>query len=198
MTEQAAAQDRTDTLADLTGDYRLDPAHSRLGFVARHAMVTKVRGHFREVEGQLRLDAADPSRSSAHVTVQVASISTGQEDRDTHLRSADFFDAEKFPTITFESTKAEVVGEDTYRLTGDLTIKDVTRPVVIDLEHTGSSKDPFGNYRVGFEGRAQVNRKDWGLVWNVALETGGFLVSDKVNLELDVAAVRISEDTESR
>jgi polyisoprenoid-binding protein YceI len=174
----------------LTGTYDIDPAHSRLGFVARHAMVTKVRGQFRDFSGTLHLDAEDPTRSTAEVTIQVASLTTAQDQRDEHLRGADFFDVEQYPTITFRSTSAERLSDDTYRLTGDLTIRGVTRPVAIDFEHTGSARDPFGNFRTGFEGRTQVNRKDWGLTWNVALETGGILVSDKVSLELDVSAVR--------
>jgi len=181
-------------IEDVTGDYQLDPAHSRIGFVARHAMVTKVRGQFRDFEGTLHLDAVDPKRSTADVTIQVASLTSSQDQRDEHLRGADFFDAEQHPTITFRSTQAERVDDDKYRLTGDLTIKGVTRPVTLDVEHTGSAQDPFGNFRTGFEGRAQVNRKDWGLTWNVALETGGFLVSEKITLEIDVAAVRLATD----
>lgn len=180
----------TTTLPSLTGTYELDAAHSRLGFVARHAMVTKVRGQFRDFTGTLHLDAEDPTRSTAEVTIQVASLTTAQDQRDEHLRGPEFFDAEQHPTITFRSTSAEQVDDDTYRLTGDLTIKGVTRPVSIDLEHTGAATDPYGNFRTGFEGRVQVNRRDWGLTWNVALETGGILISDKVTLELDVSAVK--------
>jgi len=182
----------TTAIDDLTGDYQLDVAHSRLGFVARHAMVTKVRGSFKDFEGHAHLDAADPSRSSAELTIQVASVDTGQEQRDGHLRNSDFFDAENHPTMTFTSTSAEKVDDDTYRLTGDLTVKDTTKPVAIDFELTGSAKDPYGNLRAGFEGQAVINRKDWGLNWNTALETGGFLVSDKVVLEFDVSAVKLT------
>ena len=179
-------------IEDLTGDYQLDVAHSRLGFVARHAMVTKVRGSFKEFEGHAHLDAADPAKSSAELTINVASIDTGQEQRDAHLRNSDFFDADNYPTMTFTSTSAEQVNDDTYRLTGDLTIKDTTKPISIDFEFTGSAKDPYGNLRAGFEGQAAINRKDWGLNWNAALETGGFLVSDKVVLEFDVSAVKVT------
>lgn len=174
----------------VTGTYQIDPAHSRLGFVARHAMVTKVRGQFTDFSGTLDLDEADPARSHAEVTVQMASIETGQAQRDEHLRGDDFFDVAANPVMTFRSTAAERTGDDTYRLTGDLTIKGVTRPVSIDIEYTGLVRDPFGNDRAGFEGRAVINRKDWGLGWNVALEAGGLLVSDKITLELDVAAIR--------
>jgi len=177
-------------LTNLSGDYTLDTAHSRLGFLARHAMVTKVRGLFKDFEGQIHIDGQDPTRSSAEVTIQVASIDSQQADRDAHLRGADFFDVEKYPTITFKSTKAEVVDENTYRLTGDLTIRDATHPVAIDLEFTGATNDPFGFFRIGFEGSVVVNRRDWGLVWNMALDTGGLLVSEKITIELDIAAVR--------
>ncbi len=181
------------TATDLTtrsGDYTLDTAHSRLGFLARHAMVSKVRGLFKEFDGRLHIDGQDPTKSSAEVTIQVASIDSQQPDRDNHLRSADFFDVENYPTITFKSTKAEVVGTDTYRLTGDLTIRETTRPVTIDLELTGAINDPFGLFRIGFEGSVVVNRRDWGLGWNMALDTGGLLVSEKITIELDIAAVR--------
>jgi len=156
-------------------------------------MVTKVRGSFRQVDGRIHLDGEDPTRSSAEITLEVDSVDSGNPDRDAHLRSADFFDAETYPTITFRSTKAEVVGTDTYRLTGDLTIRDVTRPVTLDLAFTGALHDPFGLLRVGFEGSVVVNRRDWGLAWNMALDAGGLLVSEKITIELDVAAVRPAE-----
>ncbi len=182
----------TSAIDDLTGDYQLDVAHTRLGFVARHAMVTKVRGTFKDFEGTAHLDAADPGKSSAELTIQVASIDTGQEQRDGHLRTNDFFDAENYPTMTFRSTSAEKTDDGTFRLTGDLTVKETTKPIFIDFEHTGSAKDPYGNMRAGFEGTAAINRKDWGLNWNAALETGGFLVSDRVVLEFDVSAVKLT------
>ncbi len=182
----------TSAIDDLTGDYQLDVAHTRLGFVARHAMVTKVRGTFKDFEGTAHLDAADPGKSSAELTIQVASIDTGQEQRDGHLRTNDFFDAENYPTMTFRSTSAEKTDDGTFRLTGDLTVKETTKPISIDFEHTGSAKDPYGNMRAGFEGTAAINRKDWGLNWNAALETGGFLVSDRVVLEFDVSAVKLT------
>ena len=174
----------------LTGDYTIDPAHSRLGFVARHAMVTKVRGSFEEFAGTAHLDFADPTKSSAAVTIQVASITTHQKQRDDHLRTSDFFDAPTYAEITFTSTQAEVVGDDTYRLTGDLTIKDVTKPVSIDFEFTGAAKDPYGNIRVGFDGSTTIKRSDWGISWNAALETGGVMVSDKITLEFDISAIK--------
>lgn len=180
----------TTAVQNLTGDYQLDVAHSRLGFVARHAMVTKVRGTFREFDGHAHLDADDPTKSTAELTIKTQSIDTGSEQRDGHLRTNDFFDAPNFPDMTFTSTSVEREDDKRFRMTGDLTIKDVTKPVTIDFEFIGSAKDPYGNIRLGFEGRATINRKDWDLNWNTALETGGFLVSDKVILEIDVSAVQ--------
>jgi polyisoprenoid-binding protein YceI len=140
--------------------------------------------------GTAHLDFQDPTRSTARITIQVASVLTNQKQRDEHLRTGDFFDAPTYPEITFTSTKAEVVGDDTYRLTGDLTIKDVTKPVSIDFEFTGAAKDPYGNIRVGFDGSTTVKRSDWGISWNAALETGGVMVSDKITLEFDISAIK--------
>jgi polyisoprenoid-binding protein YceI len=177
-------------LSHVTGDYTIDPAHSRIGFTVRHAMVTNVRGEFTEYEGKLHLDGADPAKSSAELVIKVASINTSQAQRDEHLRTGDFFAAETYPEITFRSTSAEEVGDDTYRLHGDLTIKDVTRPVTLDLEFTGAATDLYGANRVGFEGGTTVDRTDWGLSYNAALETGGVLISEKVKLVLDISAVK--------
>jgi polyisoprenoid-binding protein YceI len=175
---------------DLTGEYTLDAAHTRIGFVARHAMVTKVRGSFQEFVGTANLDFTDPTKSTAQLTVQVASINTGQEQRDDHLRTNDFFDAPAFPEITFVSTGVEALGKDEFRLNGDLTIKGITKPVSVDFEYTGAAKDPFGNVRAGFEGKTVINRTDWGVNFNAALETGGLLVSEKITLEFDVSAIK--------
>ncbi|MFE7355084.1 YceI family protein [Streptomyces sp. NPDC057543] len=177
-------------LAALTGDYTIDPAHSSIGFTVRHAMVTNVRGSFGEHEGSLKLDGHNPANSAASIDVRIASVDTGIADRDGHLVSGDFFDAEKFPLMTFRSTQAEQLGGDKYRVTGDLTIKDVTRPLAIDLEFNGSATDVYGNERVGFEGSADILRSDWGLTWNAALETGGVMVSDKVKLNFDISAIK--------
>ena len=179
----------TTAVADITGDYTIDPSHSRLGFVARHAMVTKVRGAFGEFAGTARIDTDNPAASKVDLSIKTASISTGSPDRDGHLTSGDFFDAETFPEITFSSTDVSRDGSD-WTIAGDLTIKSITKPVTIVFEETGSARDPFGNLRVGFEGATTVNRKDWDLTWNAALETGGVLVSDKIKLEFDVSAIQ--------
>jgi polyisoprenoid-binding protein YceI len=178
------------TTRTLSGTYALDPTHTRLGFVARHAMVTKVRGAFEQLEGSAVLDFDDPARSTATVTFQVASINTGNSQRDEHLRTNDFFDVPTYPTGTFTSTAVTVLDDSSFEMTGDLTLKDVTKPVTVTWELTGTETDPFGNLRAGFEGRATLNRKDWGISFNAALESGGVLVSDKIVLELDVSAIR--------
>jgi polyisoprenoid-binding protein YceI len=175
---------------DLTGDYVLDAAHSRLGFVARHAMVTKVRGAFTDFVGTAVLDFDAPGRSRADVTIQVAGVDTRNAQRDEHLRTNDFFDAATYPEITFVSTAAEKVDDADFRLTGDLTIKGVTKPVTVDFEFTGQAVDPYGNQRVGFEGRATINRKDWGVNFNAVLEAGGVMVSEKITLEFDISAIK--------
>jgi polyisoprenoid-binding protein YceI len=190
VTAPAVFDAGTTAVEDIAGDYTLDVTHTRLGFSARHAMVTTVRGQFGEFEGSAHVDTANPAASSAKVVIKTAGIDTGNADRDGHLRSADFFDVETYPEITFEATDVARVDAVTWRLTGDLTIKGVSKPVSIDFESTGSARDPFGNLRVGFEGSTTINRKDWGLTWNAALETGGVLVSEKIKLEFDVSAIR--------
>ena len=175
---------------ELTGDYTFDASHSRVGFVARHAMVTKVRGAFNDVSGTGHFDASNPASSSLSVTIQAKSIDTRNEDRDNHLRSNDFFDMDTYPEITYTSTSVEAVDATTYRVTGDLTIKGVAKPVTVDFEFTGAAVDPFGNHRIGLEGTVVVNRKDWGVNWNAALEAGGVLVSENVTLEFEVSAIK--------
>ncbi|WP_028802388.1 YceI family protein [Streptomyces sp. 142MFCol3.1] len=177
-------------LAALTGDYTIDPSHSSIGFVARHAMVTNVKGSFLDFQGSLHLDGSDPSKSTASLDIKMDSIDTGSADRDGHLKSSDFFKTEEFPTMTFRSTKAEALGGDDYRITGDLEILGTTKEISIDLEFNGAAKDPFGNERVGFEGKSELLRSEWGLTWNAALETGGVLVSDKIKLNFDISAIR--------
>lgn len=173
---------------ELAGDYEIDPAHSRIGFTARHAMVTKVRGSFGGFSGKATI-AEDPTQSSTSITIQAASFTTNQDQRDGHVKSDDFLAVEAYPEITFVSTGVERDG-DVYRITGDLTIRDITKPITIDFEHTGVAKDPFGNVRAGFEGATTINRKDYGITFNAALETGGVLVSEKVGLEFDISAIK--------
>ena len=177
-------------LTDLTGTWTLDPAHTRIGFVARHAMVTKVRGSFNEFEGTAAFDGANPANSHAEVTIKAASIDTRNAQRDEHLRSNDFLAMQEHPEITFASTGARQVDDTTFELTGDLTIRGVTKSVTIPFSFEGAAKDPFGNLRAGFEGSVVINRKDWGVNWNAALEGGGVLVSDRVTLEFEVSAIK--------
>jgi polyisoprenoid-binding protein YceI len=177
-------------LASLTGTYVLDPTHTRIGFVARHAMVTKVRGAFNEFEGTVVLDGDDVSRSSANLVIRVASIDTRQAQRDEHLRSNDFLAMDDFPQITFVSTGAAQTGADEFTLTGELTVRGVTNTVEIPFTYEGSATDPYGNQRVGFEGSVTISRKDYGISFNAALETGGVLVSDKIVLEFEVSAIK--------
>jgi polyisoprenoid-binding protein YceI len=180
-------------LSDLAGTYALDPAHTRIGFVARHAMVTKVRGAFNEFEGTATLDGANPAASHVEVTISTASIDTRNAQRDEHLRSNDFLAMQEYPQITFSSTGVRQVDDTTFEVTGDLTIKGVTKPITIPFTFEGAAKDPFGHLRAGFEGSVTINRKDYGITWNAALETGGVLVSDKVTLEFEVSAIKQEE-----
>jgi polyisoprenoid-binding protein YceI len=171
----------TTTLNGLTtGTWVIDPTHSEVGFVARHLMVTKVRGSFADVTGTVQV-ADEVAQSVADVTIQTASVTTGTADRDGHLRSADFFDVENFPQITFVSTSFD---GDT--LAGDLTIKGITKPVTLDVEFNGVATDPWGNDKAAFEATGELNRTDWGLTWNANLEKGGVLVSEKIKLVIDV------------
>lgn len=181
----------------LTGTFEPDAAHSRIGFVARHAMVTKVRGEFTEYEGSGFFDAQNPENSSMELTIEAASVDTGNADRDEHLRSSDFFDMENHPTISFRSTDIEKVDEDVYEVAGDLTVRGKTLPIAVKFEYVGAAVDPFGNTRIGLEGSVKVNRKDFGLNWNATLDTGGVLVSDEVTLEFDVSAIQVDSSAGS-
>jgi polyisoprenoid-binding protein YceI len=176
---------------ELVGDYQFDLAHTTLGFVARHAMVTKVRGRFDDFEGTLHIDE-ELAKSSVRIVIKVNSIDTRQKMRDDHLRSNDFLAMDEYPEIIFESTGVERAGENVAQVSGNLTIRGVTRPVAFEMEYTGSARDPFGNLRLGFEGSTVINRKDWGVNWNASLETGGVLVSEKVTLEFDVSAIKLT------
>ena len=184
--------DVTTTPATLTGNYTVDPVHSRIGFSARHMMVSKVRGQFTEYSGSGYFDAEDPSKSHAELTIKVNSIDTHNPDRDAHLRSNDFLAMDEHPEVTFKSTKIEAAGDRLFRVTGDLTIRGVTKQVTLNLEYLGATTDPWGNQRVGFEGGTTINRKDWGVNFNATLEAGGVVVSDNINLEIDIEAIKAS------
>jgi polyisoprenoid-binding protein YceI len=177
-------------LKQLTGTYVLDRAHTRIGFSARHAMVTKVHGKFTDFDGTFSIDGADPAKSNVDIEIRAASIDTGHEQRDGHLRSNDFLAMEEYPVITFKSTSVKETSDDTFDLTGDLTIRGVSKPVTVPFTFTGAVNDHSGKVRAGFEGSVSINRKDWGVNWNAPLEAGGVLVSEKVTLEFDIAATR--------
>jgi polyisoprenoid-binding protein YceI len=169
--------------------WNIDTTHSGINFSVRHMVIARVRGAFRRFSGAIALDAQDVTASSVSVSIEAASVDTGVEQRDGHLRSADFFDVEKYPALTFQSTKVEKGGSG-LRVTGDLTIRDVTRQVVLDVEQLGTGKDPWGNLRVAFAARGSLDRRDFGLTWNQALEAGGVLVGERIELELEVQAVQ--------
>ena len=171
------------------GSYALDQSHSHVSFSARHLMVTKVRGRFPVSDGHLEI-AEDPTQSSVDATIDVTAVDSGDPKRDEHLRSADFFDAEKYPTVTFRSTKVDDHGDGEFTLVGELTVRDTTRPVTLKGEYLGTQASPWGDTRIGFTAETEINRKDWGLEWNVALETGGVLVGDKIKLTIDAEWVK--------
>ncbi|CAM5698394.1 YceI family protein [Streptomyces canus] len=189
-----AASPGPGTYTALTGVYTIDPAHTTVGFSVRHAMISTIRGRFDRIEGLLLLDGSDPSRSTAYVSLQTDSIDTGTQERDVHLRGPEFFDSATYPLMAFRSTRIVQRGDDEFRLTGSLRIKDIELPLDIDLVFGGAADDVDGQRRVGFEGTATLRRSDWGLTWNTTLEAGGVLVSDKVTLALDISAVRIDPD----
>ncbi len=169
----------------------IDNSHSLAEFSVKHMMIATVKGRFTQVEGRIEVDPEDITGAVFEGSVAVASINTADSARDDHLRSADFFDAENHPTLTFKSTKVERDG-DGYKMTGDMTIRGVTKPVTFDLEFEGTGKDPWGNERIGFSATAKINRKDFGLTWNAALETGGVLVGEQVKIELHLEATKQS------
>ena len=184
----------TDHGSALSGYWDFDPAHTRIGFSARHAMVTTVRGSFNDVTGRLYADVDDMDKSYAEVVLKAASVYTRNQQRDDHLRSADFFDAEKWPDIRFESTQIEEVEENAYMVSGNLTIRDITKPVTIPIELIGVQTDAFGALRAGFEGSRRINRRDFGLEWNMPLDAGGVLVSEKISLEFEISAIKRGSD----
>lgn len=170
--------------------WNIDPQHTQIEFSVRHMMISKVRGQFKSFEGAVELNPANPTASSAVGSVDVASIDTREAQRDGHLRSADFFDADKYPKLSFASRRIEPAGKGQYKVYGDLTIKDVTREVVFDVTDEGRAQDPWGNQRWGVSASAKINRKDFGLTWNVALETGGWLVGDEVTISAEVELIK--------
>lgn len=180
------------TIVPRPGTYAIDRAHSTVEFVARHLMVSKVRGRFNEFSGEITI-AALPEDSHVEVTVDTSSISTGDPNRDAHLRSADFFDVETYPTLEFRSTKVEHAGDEKWKVTGDLTLHGLTKPVVLDVEFAGASPSPFGTNVVGFTASTEVDREEWGLSWNAAVETGGVVVGKRVRIELEVEASQPAE-----
>ncbi len=178
---------------EYAGQWRFDPAHTRIGFSTRHAMVTKVRGAFNDVDGVITVDAENPERSKVELTVKVASIDTRNADRDQHLRTNDFFDAPRFPEITFVSSRVDQVDQGHFIVSGDVTIKGITKEISIPIDFIGVERDPTGTLRAGFEGSRRIDRQDFGLKWNTALDSGGVLVSDKVTLEFEVSAIKVDD-----
>jgi len=184
-----STRDHQGTQIPEAGTYALDKGHTTIEFVGRHLMITKVRGRFTAFDGQIVIGES-PEDSSVEVTIETASVDTSDEKRDGHLRSPDFLDVETFPAITFRSSKVDVGRGGSVKVTGDLTVKDVTRPVTLDVEFDGAQADPWGGQRLGFSAHTDIDREDWGLTWNVALETGGVLVGRTIRLELNVEAVK--------
>ena len=181
------------TQQDTRTAWNLDAAHSLVEFSARHMMLTTVKGRFADVQGTVEVDAADPSTSSVRIDIAAASIDTRSEQRDQHLRSADFFDVEQFPAITFRSTRVEGVAReagDRLQVTGDLTIRDVTREFTLEVTFEGLGIDPWGGERASYSAEARLDRRDFGLTWNQALETGGVLVSNEIKLSFEIQAVK--------
>jgi polyisoprenoid-binding protein YceI len=177
--------------------WQIDSAHSHVEFSVRHMMISKVRGQFERFTGTIELDEADVTRSTVDVQIEAASINTRDAQRDAHLRSADFLNAEQYPYLTFKSKRIEQIDSSRARIIGDLTIRDVTREVVLNTEYTGQSKSPWGTTSAGFNAETRINRKDWNLAWNVALETGGVLVGEDVTISIELELVRQPEEVEA-
>ncbi len=178
--------------------YQIDNAHSQIQFTIRHMMISRVRGWFEKFDGNVLLNEEEPSETTVDIRIEAASINTREAQRDAHLRSADFLDAEKFPALYFKSKRVEIIDPMHAKLHGDLTIKDVTRPVVLDVEYTGQAKSPWGSTSFGFNGHTIINRKDWGLEWNRALETGGWLVGDDIAVDIELELVKVPEPVEAK
>jgi polyisoprenoid-binding protein YceI len=173
--------------------WNIDSAHTHAEFAVKHMMITTVRGEFKDIQGTVDFNEAEPAKSGLDVKIGVASLDSREEKRDAHLKSADFFDAENYPYLHFVSKSVEVTGKNTGKVTGDLTIRDVTRPIVLEVEYNGSQKSPWGTSVAGFTATAKVNRKDWNLNWNVALETGGWLVGDDVKISIESEIIKQAE-----
>lgn len=173
--------------------WKIDSAHSQVTFSVRHMMISNVYGRFEKFEGDVDFNEADPARSTVDVKIDASTISTRDPQRDGHLKSPDFLTVEKYPYITFKSTRVEMINPDHGRVTGDLTIRDITRPVMLDVEYSGTARSPYGTVSAGFSASTKINRKDWDLTWNVALETGGLLVGDEIKVNIDVELIRQPE-----
>lgn len=173
--------------------FQIDQSHSEIQFSARHMMVSKVRGVFETWNGTIALDPANPGSTTVDITIDAASINTKDAQRDGHLRSPDFLNVEKFPSVTFKSTKVDVTGDNTAKLSGDLTIAGATKPVVLDVEYQGNAKSPWGTTNYGFSAHTKINREDWGLTWNAALETGGWLVGKEISIDIELELIQVAE-----
>ncbi|NTU62694.1 MAG: YceI family protein [Chloroflexi bacterium] len=171
----------------------IDSAHTEVNFTVRHMMISNVRGQFQKLNGTVEFDEANPANSKVNVQIEAASVNTKDEKRDGHLKSPDFFDAEKYPYLTFKSKRVEVKGANRARLIGDLTIRDVTKEVSLDVEYNGLAKSPWGTTNAGFSAKTSIKRKEWNLNWNVALETGGWLVGDDINITIELELVQQPE-----
>jgi polyisoprenoid-binding protein YceI len=173
--------------------WKIDSAHSEINFTVRHMMISNVRGRFEKFSGNVEFVEDNPTQSTVDVQIEAASINTKESARDTHLKSADFFNAEQYPYLTFKSKKSQVLDANHGRVTGDLTIRNVTKEVVLDVEYSGQAKNPWGMTSAGFSATTTINRKDWGLIWNVGLETGGVLVGDEIKISLEVEIIKQAE-----
>ena len=169
--------------------WQIDLSHSQIAFSARHMMISKVRGVFGAFSGTINFDPAKPAETTVNIAIDASSIDTKVTDRDNHLKSADFLDVANYPQLTFESSSIEIVDDEHAKLHGNLTIRGVTNPVTLKVEYEGQTKSPWGTTNVGFSAKTKIDRKDWGLVWNVALETGGILVGDKIEIEIDLELI---------
>jgi polyisoprenoid-binding protein YceI len=174
--------------------WKIDPSHAQITFSVRHMMIMTVRGHFERFSGEVYFDEENPARSTVEVEIEAASLTTGEPNRDAHLKSQDFLYVEKYPIITFQCKRVELVDEQHGRIYGDLTIRDVTREVVLETEYLGQNRSPWGTTSAGFTAQTKLNRKDWNLTWNVALETGGMLVGDEITINIDVELVKQEQE----